>query len=362
MGCSYNSENTNIFSMPKPIAKNDNAPVTEITFALTSSLAGNMDAEKEFYERNQGVFINVGGCEYLKKYLWALKQGLGDSLVLSHVGSVLSKDGKNNLSTVSCLSKIGYDFIAPSAYDVVNRKNLEYERLTKNFIVNNFLDLQTGKALNNHPFTSTMLLEKNGINVGVISIFDPELTQGQISANYINGVYIEDMVATILKEKNDLRNKGANIIVLALQNLSNCEGNVKSLEGAKAEQLICRFSDPLKSVLKKIPGGTIDIILSASPLMGNGFLAEVPVLQNIGKSKFISLAKLYFDTKEKKLLKNRSLVLPPLKVCHQYFEKTQDCYMKTTNECKFTNTRKDLIGVDPNLVTPSVLGISLDQF
>lgn len=360
--CSDKKAYTEIYSIPEKIETSVKAPIQRVTFALTNNLDGKIEPQKEFYEKNQGVFLLNGGCSQTVKYVKALKEFHKDSLVFAHVGSILSGDDSNTLSSISCMTKLEHDVVAPSPKDILRKELFHDNRISPSFLVSNYIDLKTGKPLNDPPFVSSIFLEKNGVNVGVISIITPEILHSQTGKNFINGIFIEDVTTSILKEKNDLKAKGAHIIALMAQTLTHCHGSVLTMQKLKTEQLDCRFSDPLKNIIKKLPAGSIDIILSGANNMGNGYLAEIPVLQNTGEAQYISLAELYVNTATNQLLKERTRVLPPIKICSKYFEKTQDCFMKTTKKFDFGVTREDMIGETPKFISPRILGIPLEKY
>lgn len=358
--CSFSLKDKHYYSLPNKL-ENPEAPIVKLTFALTNSFYGEVEPTIEYYEKNQGIFVNTGGCENLTKFSKALKEYYKDHLILSHLGNITYKN-KNKLSSINCLNKVEYDVVAPSAEDFIEKRG---ESLSKDspLLISNFIDLKTGKPYAQSPYAESILLEKAGVKIGLISVIDTNKASTQIGKDFIEGIFIEDATTTILKEKNELNKNGAQVIVLLIQSLSQCQADIKNLSETKHNQLDCRFSDPLKEVIKKLPRGTLDLIMSDSKEhMANGYLAEIPVIQNPGKTKFISMAEIYYNTFTKEVLKDKTRVLPSLKICSKYFEATEDCYMKSSKGFHFKKTRNDILGTNPVLVLPKVLGIALEKY
>jgi 2',3'-cyclic-nucleotide 2'-phosphodiesterase (5'-nucleotidase family) len=90
---------------------------------------------------------------------------------------------------------------------------------------------------------------------------------------------------------------------------------------------ICDTEGSLAHFMNAIPAGSADLIVTGG---GPGKIANVingtPVLQAFGQGSSFARIDLVWSTKDKMLVTNKLRIHQPIRVCHRFFKKTDDCY------------------------------------
>ena len=154
----------------------------------------------------------------------------------------------------------------------------------------------------------------------------------------LNKVYFEGLAPKIINLSNSLRKKGAEVIALMISHGLYCtsqQSETQRIDRHKvnfmpSDEKVCDlFKNELVQTLQKLPPNMVDIVFT------NGIDSKVanviaghPVLQSFKGAEHMSWAKLVYDTKLRRVVKNRTQIMQPIQMCHTFFKETEDCYIK----------------------------------
>lgn len=296
-----------------------------LLIAATNNFQGKLNAKttKDF---------KVGGSKVLKSYFNILQKRYPGELLKIDAGGFLGNSSSlSSLNLIKYYQEIGYDAIGMNLSDLKNviALNKNNQNLSQKIplINSNIFDLkQNGKISKNAiPY---QIIVKNNIKIGIVSLNHYMENKKQKNLN----IYIEDPVRTFLKLHQYLTKKKKVDIIIALANFATYCSSKRS-NNKNTPTLNCSRSsnkklidDQLLSFVKRIPPNKVDAIVANGQHFAEGFLNGIPILQNPGLGLYISRLHLIYDSKNKILVKNKTKILPPLKVCHYFYRATFDCF------------------------------------
>lgn len=86
-----------------------------------------------------------------------------------------------------------------------------------------------------------------------------------------------------------------------------------------------RRDEELKSLLKRLPNGSIDLVLGGAISNNNTEINEVPIIGDSGKGQFLHIIQ-FSGIKENKY-SDLNVLKKTIKTCHYFFESTMDCHL-----------------------------------
>lgn len=320
----------------KPIP---NGPLKRIVLVATNNFEGNLHPRREniLEEEEKGPFLEIGGAEILSSYIDILRKRYPGQLLLLDAGNLFSNKANDQeiQKTLEIYRHLKYDAIAFTERELLALNNFKKgHRLMQKeeipFVNSNIIDLKTGNLLKWKNLLPYRFIQINDLRIGIIgtTVFDPSKLK---NTHPLKGHYFEDPILSIIKTTKKLKRKGAELIVLSTHVKSHCmvpnSRKLKFLNNASAHQLSCPSpKDSLLTLLKRLPPHTIDIIMTSNVKTGDGFINDIPILQNPGNGVYFSRIEIMYDKKSKKIIPDRTIIHPPTKLCHQFFAQTNDCY------------------------------------
>jgi 2',3'-cyclic-nucleotide 2'-phosphodiesterase (5'-nucleotidase family) len=215
------------------------------------------------------------------------------------------------------------------------------------------VDLKLGKNLNLSGLSKYKVFEKGRIKIAVLSVFHPKS-----SSNVLKGVYIKDPIFSLLKDKESIEKDEVHLKILLASIKSGCHSespmDKKSFNDFENFQLTCPANDELFKFISRLPPNFIDLIILNNDHFADGFIGELPIIQNPGKGKYFSRIKITYDLSSKKIIKDKSEILPPLKTCHFFFASTEDCHLGPENLSIKEKKRIDWILESGNKIVPAI--------
>lgn len=307
------------------------------------------DIHGSFYEKTvqlpSGNIYSIGGLEYFGKYVNILRKQWGEQFLYFDSGdhfqggleSSLSK-GKVILDTFNKLkvqkSAMGnheFDYGNDFLYDYMNNSNFEW-------LVANIKNKTTNSYYTFPKQNRTSIIEmENGIKIGLIglsTIETPSTTEGDVKD--LEFEYYADIV---IKESENLRNQGANAVVvlghlgLTCKNDANDVKYNYTLRDKNTIQKECGQNDEATILLKKLPPGTIDLFLGGHKHdVAHHWINGFPVVSSDINGKYAALVYLPFDRKTKKILNEKIVMEGPLPICGKIFSKNHRCDVVVLND------------------------------
>lgn len=338
-GCDLPKEAVEIFSHPQDIKPDSHSSsVQKISIAATNNFQGKTLSYREFIPipgKRKPEFFEVGGANLLENYLDILKDKYPKNLLLVDTGHIF--DLKSALPkkkmVLNIFEKLKYDGIVFTEQELISIQNDESIMLKRKipFIASNIINLKTGKALKRRTVHPYRIKKIGDIKVGLIALtmFN---TVSKPNKDKLKGVYFEDPVLSFLKTRKLLRKKGADILIILSHLETSCSTTRPQAEKRGSDrgknQIHCPGSDDLTKFLKRLPVGSVDLVVVGDNHFASGFVGDIPVIQNPGKGKFISTVDIFVDIESKKLLKDKTIIHTPTKLCRTFFLTTNDCHLE----------------------------------
>lgn len=338
--CSEDSDNQ-VYSLPHwKIQETDS--LQQLVVAVSNNEKGHLRSElspipNEILKPGLPNAIEFGGPELLSSYVKILRKRYGDRLVLLDTGrfikSASNKEDKNSI--VKVYKHLKYDAVLFTEEEVIQFLD-ENSLLTKNdlpFINSNIIDLRSKKLLTKNVIMDAKILDKDGLKVGIIGVTSYE-GRKVLNHDAFKGIYFEKPAVTFLEFKNKLKRKGAEIIVLMANLKTSCKSEMptKTLNSPRPTwaKIYCEDKkDDLLRFLKRIPRGSLDLlVLSNSDRQLRGYLLDTPVIATPPSAGYLRIVEVFYDKKQKKLVWEKSLLHPKLKLCQNFFRVTSDCHLE----------------------------------
>lgn len=337
----YPEEKDDYFQKNK---KNDRK---EIIFAVFNDFEGLIQPNKHIMiDPSQGEKYNVkiGGIAGLQGYLKILREEFKDSVMLINSGSIFSSTA-NVRETVFYANYVGLDvsglsrsdFALPFKSDYVNRLDRYLSKANFKTVSSNLFNLEEAANFDLKNISRTAIVETNGVKVGHISMVAPAMAK-DFDAKKLNKVYFQPMAANIISLANELRKSGAEVISLMVSHGIDCTSQISQSEDInyykvnfqpKNDKVCLLYENELAETLKKLPPGMVDIVFTnGKDSKVANFISGYPVLQSYPGGEHLSWAKLVFDTKQKRIVKEQTQIMQPVQLCHKFFKETEDCYVK----------------------------------
>lgn len=120
------------------------------------------------------------------------------------------------------------------------------------FLSANLLDAATNRRPPWQNLSSSLLLEREGLRIGIVGLSTEETLQTTISAN-VQGLAIEDPLQALAREAKALRARGANVVL----GVGHLGGKCESFDDPR-NLSSCVEDEELFRLLHALPQGTID--------------------------------------------------------------------------------------------------------
>ncbi len=348
ISCSFRDNSLKHFFSEPSFEKSSSRENTEQVLILSnSSLLGQLENTEEIYEGLPP--IKIGGKDVITSYIDITREKYPNLLFLD-AGNIFSEKALDK--TIDFYYSLDIDAIALTDSDLIKLRNLDL-KLKLPLLNSNFMDLKSGKNLQLTGLNSSFVFQKGKLNIAVYSLMDPKTYK-----NVVEGIYVKDPILSLLKEKKSLEKKEIDLNVLILSVNTECysenPNEKKTFKNYDNFQLICPKGDPLFKFISRLPPNFIDLIVLNNEGFSDGFIGELPIMGNPGRGKYLGRMNINYDLTKKKIIKDKSEILPPLKTCHQFFASTEDCHLGAKDLSRNEQKRIDLILESGNKVTPAI--------
>lgn len=270
--------------------------------------------------------INIGGYTLIENYLTILKNYYPEKMLTISTGHLVPHAASEKLSKsiIDRLTLLPVDF-----YGVSYREIEEISHLKKSssfqFLNSNIFQIQTGKLVGGPSLLASSTKRVNGVNIGLISVAIPS------DKKTLTGLYFQDIVTAILKTRNDLVKKNADVIILISHENTHCETNHP--DEPQNAKLDCSSSEGLTKLLKRLPPQTVDVVITTGERFGYGrHSSGVYVLNTPGNGLYLGHLQLIYNLKEKSINHEKTAIFVPTLLCGTFFELTKDCYIGDDSE------------------------------
>lgn len=314
-GCATPKIPMKVLSEPdwNPSAKSDTEK--QITISSINYFNSSLAPFNEHFD-NIGE-IKVGGIRLIKKYTSILKKRLDNKVLLLSTGELINTNQKGGIDPIlKGFEDIGVDAFHFSENEVKKLPITKVNKYRNKFVNSNIIELKKQAPLTSKNINNYLIRTINGVKIGIMGITTYKNTEAR-KHKYLNGLYFEDPVYSILKIHEYLERRGAKVFVLMVKGHKQCPN--EKCESTKVE---------IEQLLKRLPPNKIDLIVGSEPELLNEEIGGIPFIQNAGSGKFISRVDLYFDSKTNKVNKTRTKIYSPIKLCSEFFKVTNDCHIE----------------------------------
>ncbi len=192
-------------------------PSKNITIIYTSNLRGQIKPFAGSVDSKQ--YDQVGGLAFIKGFIKKMSVPFNidpDNVILLDTGDALFGTAEATLT----MGEIPLKLMNKMGYDAMVIGNLEFEfgfEALKGFINSNqvpmlacnYKDISTKE----NPFKSSIIINKGGVNIGIIGLGQDEISRNTRSDNILN-LEVSDMKSSVQKTASSLKENGAEIIIL----------------------------------------------------------------------------------------------------------------------------------------------------
>lgn len=322
----------------------------DIHGALAPAVLKSKDANPVEYEK--------GGAAIFASHVEVLRRQYGEHLLLLDAGDEFQGSIDSNLEEgrpmVRFFNQLGYnaavlgnhefDFGAEGSlgsYDPSVAKGQDLRGTLKArileanypYLAANVYTKKSGEFPGVPGTKSSVLLRAGRLKVGVIGLTTVD-TPTTTRPVFVSELEFRDLAKTAITEAKKLREDGADLVVVLTHAGVFCNipmaadrsprnGLVRS-EGDF--QTGCESNQEVAQMLRKVPKGTIDAVVSGhTHSLVHHWIEGVPVIQAGTQNAYYNLVYLTYDWTQKKLRTDKTRIEGPVPICAKVFANQKNC-------------------------------------
>jgi hypothetical protein len=337
-----------LYSMPQdvPLEKLEEK-VRRVVIVATNDIQGQYQPrDVKITDRHspQGQHITIGGVDIISSYFKLMRERY-QNVVLVDSGNILPSEPAKIKPVQNFYSYLRYDGITLGLGDF-NLKLPQQHTASANFfqdfarkaspplLISNLFDLKTARLVEWQGSKPYVLKEMNGVKVGIIGLIPDDIVKLTPVDNRV-GLYVENMLQSTLRNARLLRSLGADLVVVITHQGMEC-GKAQAqqkklmLEKVNFEPLkenVCDLSSGLGEYLQRLPPQLVDVVIGGrhQQKMAN-LINDIVVLSSFGEGSAFSFAELFVHTKDKTVLRDKTIIHQPVMLCREFFKETNDCF------------------------------------
>jgi 5'-nucleotidase len=278
----------------------------------------------------------AAGVSVLATYIRRLRNEFGDHLVWLDAGDQFQGSLESNTTrggpmvaffndiglSASAIGNHEFDFGVPNLE--ARMKEAHYPYLDANIV-----EKKSGKVVNFPNSQSHFVVQTGHLKIGVIGLSTRE-TPTTTRPDNVKNYRFTSLKETTLREADELRQEGANIVVIVAHAGLFCdlshqpEDRIRSVEDVQGD------CDPKKGeivdLLNSLPHGTVDAVVSGhTHSVVHHWVNGVPVIQGGVSGKNINVIYLTYDISQRHLMTDQTRIEGPIPVCEFVFQNRKDC-------------------------------------
>lgn len=312
-----------------------------ITIMGTNDLHGWLFPQKS--KLPSGVEIEEGGLSVLAGYIAIARADNPNGFLLFDGGDLFQGTLAANLTegapVIEALNKLGYDAVAIGNHEfdygpvgpvsVATEASMDpfgalKERLKQAkfpLLATNIYDANTGERPKWLGNDGTVILERNGVKVGVLGLITP---QTPYTTNPMNVATLRfgSLVPETVAAAKRLREQGAHLVVA----ISHAGGKCADISDPRNTSSCDTKDGEIFDLLANIPEGTLDAVVAGHTHgpMGH-FINGTPVIETWGLGRFFGMIELFVDPTSKKVLADKTRIQAVVPVCEKVDETLKTC-------------------------------------
>ncbi|MFA5584755.1 MAG: hypothetical protein WDA09_11125 [Bacteriovoracaceae bacterium] len=347
-----------LYSHPEAPTTEDPAKFIRLSVASFNDLEAQLsplNIEFQDKKNKETQSIRIGGAEVIAQYMKILRNNSSNTLLLDS-GDIFSPDISAQ-EIMKFYHELGFDALTLGMNDFNVKLPDGYQSSPQYFkdfaassqtplVLSNLYDLKTARHVEWPGVKPYLLKDVGQLKVGVIGIIPDDIV-GKTTIDNRLGLFVENMLQSTLRQARLLRSLGANMIVVLTHQNINCGHEMAKEKKLPLEKVnfeprnqdICDLTNILGEYVKRLPPDLVDLVIGGrSEQKAANYVGNTLVLSGFAKGVSFNLADFYFDKKTKQLQPELTQIYQPIMTCHEFFQKTQDCYYKdeTVNHRKRT--------------------------
>ncbi|MGK5083380.1 5'-nucleotidase C-terminal domain-containing protein [Bdellovibrionota bacterium FG-1] len=332
-----------------PTGKN----IETIAILGTNDLHGALGSAQLKTRENDGIApieYQAGGVAMIASYVKILRQEFGNHFVWLDAGDEFQGSIESNLNQgapmvqfynasgvqVATIGNHEFDYgpdnrTGMSPQDRLGALKARISEAHYPYVSANIVNKATGRLASDllPGLLPHVLLPVGRLKLGVIGLSTEETPKTTSSIN-IQNLSFTDLKNATLKEAQELRTQGADLVVITAHVGLKCEQGRASasshIRKPTEHQGDCGNRDEMVKLLKNLPAGTIDAVVAGhSHQLVHHWIAGVPVIQGGAYGRYLNVIYLNYDLNQKKLLTDLTRIEGPVPVCPTVFQNQNDC-------------------------------------
>ena len=212
----------------------------------------------------------------------------------------------------------------------------------------NLIDESTGKPVAWDNVRPSVILDAQGLKVGIIGIMTERALQTTIAAN-VKGLRIAPLAETVIKEATALRNKGASVIIVA----AHAGGSCARFDDPQ-DLSTCNTDGEIMQVASAIPRGLVDHIFAGHVHQGIAHVVNgISISSAYSNGRAFSRVDLRVDRSRNRIVSRR--IHPPHRACLRISSSTGECVSPDNDAVDAVKVRYEGREISPD---PAVLSIA----
>ncbi len=279
----------------------------------------------------------AGGAAILASYIQILRSEFGEHMIWLDAGDEFQGSVESNLEygkpMVQFFNTMGLNAAAIGNHEFdfgLPHLHGRMKEATYPYLAANISEKKTGRPAHFPNTFPSKIIRAGNLNVGVIGLATLD-TPKTTKASHVESFHFENLRFTALREAENLRKLGANIILITAHVGLKCDPPSQNIAARGFRKPTdpqggCGERDEMVQLLETLPPGTIDGVVSGhSHQVVHQWIAGVPVIQGGAFGRYINVIYLTYDWTQKRIVPDQTRIEGPIPICSKVFQNQNDC-------------------------------------
>jgi 5'-nucleotidase len=314
------------------------API-KLTIVGTNDVHGWVLGQKEKFPKGD---IKFGGVAAFSSYLKILREQNPDGVILVDAGDLFQGTLISNLTegavVIDAFNRLKYDAATignhefdygPSGpisavtpgLDAFGALKERVKQAKFPLLSTNIYDAYSSERPNWLPADGTVIVERNGIKIGLFGLTTPTTPSVTLPTN-VASLRFGDLATESLTASKNLRERGAQIVIAIVHAGGKCA------DVAHPEDLSSCDTDSgeIFEMMKGLPDGTLDAVVAGHTHQQMGhFINGTPVIESWALGRYFGTIELSYNPTTKRVLPLLTRIHSGIEICETYDAEWKTC-------------------------------------
>ncbi|MBL9038062.1 MAG: bifunctional metallophosphatase/5'-nucleotidase, partial [Archangium sp.] len=327
---------------PQPSPPSRTAGLIRITVVGTNDVHGWVMAQSEKFPQGE---IRFGGVAAFAAYLKVLREENPDGLVLLDGGDLFQGTLMSNITegsvVIDAYNRLGYDAAAignhefdygpvgpvsavQTGMDAFGALKMRIAQANFPLLSTNIYDAATGVRPPWLPGDGTVLIERQGLKIGIIGLTTPQTPTTTLPIN-VASLKFKSLGYEAITAANRLRAKGADLVFAVVHAGGKCSdcSHHNDLSSCDTD------SGEIFELMRDVPEGTLDAIVAGHT---HGQMAHMvkgtPIIESWAHGRYFGRIELFIDPTTKRVVPGKTELQTAIEICETVDEATGSCEVK----------------------------------